>query len=591
MGVRSVREPIAGPIQVSRLIQATRAAVLAVALLASAARADDASDVAPAAPLPLSGATESGAPAFGEPILFPDSQPLPDRWRIKPPPYQKNVEGHWWDPYNQNILKGDYPILGQDIFLRLTAATKVELEGRRVPTASGVSTAEPGEFDFFGNGDGFVYDQKWALRTELFKGNTAFEPFAWQIAIEGVVDLNDLDVAETGVVSPDPRDGTARLTNDAALQEASIEVHLANLSQRYDFISTKIGRQPFNSDFRSLMFFDTNQGARLFGSLGGNRYQWNLIYFYQAEKDAFSLLNTFELRNQQVAIANLYVQDFLTLGWQNQFSVHFDYDDGVQQGLYFDRAGFLVRPDPVGAATPHTVQAYYLGWTSEGHLGPVNVSHALYQALGHDSLNPIAGQPIDVNAQMFFLELSIDRDWLRYQTSAFVTSGDDDPRDGSGNGFDTIFDMPRVMGGEFSYWNHQSIRIADRGGVALTQQDSLVPDLRSSKIDGQANFVNPGLFIFNLGATAELTQKLRLIGNANYIRFITTAPLEILLKQPNIREDVGFDLSLGAEYRPFLNNNIILKGFGAILQPIGGFKDIYQASTLWQVGTRAVLAF
>ncbi len=72
--------------------------------------------------------------------------------------------------------------------------------------------------------------------------------------------------------------------------------------------------------------------------------------------------------------------------------------------------------------------------------------------------------------------------------------------------------------------------------------------------------MNPGILMVNVGATAELTPKLRAIANANYIRFMETAPLEILLKQPDIRNDVGVDVSLGVEYRPLLNNNIIVQG-------------------------------
>ena len=147
------------------------------------------------------------------------------------------------------------------------------------------------------------------------------------------------------------------------------------------------------------------------------------------------------------------------------------------------------------------------------------------------------------------------------------------------------------MGGDFSYWNRQSIRIADRGGVALMQRNSVVPDLRSSKIQGQANFVNPGLLMFNLGATADVTQTFRTVFNVNYLRFVETEPLEILLKQPSIRDDIGLDVSLGVEYRPFLSNNIIVRAFSAFLQPWGGFTDIYQPSTLYQVGTEILLVF
>jgi hypothetical protein len=521
----------------------------------------------------------------------PPAEPIEDRWRIEPPPYDLNAKGHWWDPYNQNVLKGDYPVIGDDIFLRLTGASKTVAEGNSAPIPSGVSAEDPGSFQFFGQSDRVIFDEKVVLKTELQKGATAFKPFEWQFVFEGVFDVNHLGVFEKGVVSPDVRDGTSRTTVDAAVQEAALEIHLADLSTNYDFVSTKIGRQPFNSDFRSLIFSDVNQGVRLFGSANGNRYQYNLLYFYQAEKDTNSELNTFDLRDQQIAIANLYVQDLFVLGLQQQLSFHYNHDDGKQSGFTFDRQGFLVRPDPVGVAQPHNLDVFYIGWTSEGHIDWLNVSHAVYQALGRDTRNPIAGRRIDINAQLAFLELSVDRDWMRYQASVFYTSGDDDPRDGTGRGFDSILDLPKVLGGEFSWWNRQTIRIADRGGVALMQRNSIIPDLRSSKIQGQSNFVNPGLLMFNLGATAELTPKLRAVFNANYIRFVETEPLEILLKQPNIRRDVGVDLSLGFEWRPLLSNNIIVKPFAALFHPVGGFKDIFQASTLYQVGTDVVLLF
>jgi len=559
---------------------------LCLVFVSSPARADDAAADAGTAP-PAAAETDKGAAA--EP-KSPDFEPLEDRWHITPPPYDLNVKGHWWDPYNQNMLKGDYPIIGDDIFLKLTGISKSVVEGRSAPTPSGVSAKSPGSFSFFGQNDALIYDQKFLGRIELQKGATSFKPFEWQAVIEGAVDLNNFDVYENAV-SPDVRDGTSRLTNDAALEEASLEVHLKDLSTNYDFISSKVGRQPFNADFRSLLFTDINQGVRLFGSANGNRYQYNLIYFYMAEKDTNSGFNTFDLRDQQVAVANVYVQDFLVLGDTHQFSLSYDKDNGHQAGFTFDRQGFLVRPDPVGAAQPHNVEVYYLGWTSEGHIGFLNVSHAFYQALGYDTLNPIAGRGTDIDGQMAFLELSVDRDWMRYQASAFFSSGDDNPRDRHAHGFDSIMDEPKILGGQISYWNHQSIRIADRGGVALMQPDSVIPDLRSSKTQGQANFVNPGIAIFNLQASAEVTPQLKLIGNANYLRFVTTAPLELLLKQPNIREDIGFEFGLGLEYRPLLNNNIIVKAFGGFLQPVGGFRDIFQGSTLYQGGTALVFVF
>jgi hypothetical protein len=533
----------------------------------------------------------AGIPGREEP-LFPDFDPLPDRWRIEPPPYQLTVPTSLWDPYNRNPLKGDYPIPGtQTIFPRLTLASKTVIEGRRFPIASGVSTENPNEFSFFGSPDSVEVDEKIAARLELIKGSTTYKPFDWQILVEGVADINSVWFWERGAVYPDVRDGTDRTLADVRLEQAFLEVHLADLSANYDFISTKIGRQAFNSDFRSLIFQDTNQGARIFGTANSGRYQYNLIYFYQAEKDVVSNLNTFGLRDQQVAIANVYIQDFFFNGWTNEFSFHYNFDDGEKAGFVYDRLGFLVRPTPIGDPVPHNVSAYYFGWASEGHIGRINVSHAFYQALGTDDFNNIAGRETDINAQLAFLELSIDDDWLRYQTSVYFTSGDDDPRDGDANGFDTILDNPKVAGGEFSFFNRQSIRITDRGGAGLNQRLSLVPDLRSNKFLGQANFVNPGLLLLNVGASAETTPTSTVIANANYIQFVDSAVLETILGQADIDETAGIDLSLGLEWRPFLNNNIIVKGFGAIFQPLDGFRQIYGGQTLWQLGTELTLVY
>ncbi|NQV23649.1 MAG: hypothetical protein HQ518_04700, partial [Rhodopirellula sp.] len=64
--------------------------------------------------------------------------PMPDRWRTGYPrvdryglgyPYTVDyigTEGHWWDPYNQNVLKGDYPIIGQHTFLNVTATSQTQ---------------------------------------------------------------------------------------------------------------------------------------------------------------------------------------------------------------------------------------------------------------------------------------------------------------------------------------------------------------------------------------------------------------------------------------------------------------------------------
>src|SRR5262249_4802310 len=184
----------------------------------------------------------------------------------------------------------------------------------------------------------------------------------------------------------------------------------------------------------------------------------------------------------------------------------------------------------------------YLGWAGDGHIGRVNVNHAFYWALGHDSLNPIANTPQEISAQMAALELSYDRDWIRFRMSFFWASGDANPNNSHATGFDAIFDNPNFAGGEFSYWQRQAIPLL---GVNLTNRGSLLPNLRSSKIEGQSNFVNPGLYLGNVGMDFDITPKLRAIVNANFLWFDNTAVLRQFVYQSNIAQSIGTDVSLG----------------------------------------------
>jgi hypothetical protein len=110
-------------------------------------------------------------------------------------------------------------------------------------------------------------------------------------------------------------------------------------------------------------------------------------------------------------------------------------------------------------------------------------------------------------------------------------------------------DSPNFAGGQFSFWQREAIPLF---GVNLVNRFSLIPDLRASKIQGQSNFVNPGLFLLNGGVDFDLTPKIKLINNANLLWFDKTNVLEQFVFQENIRRFIGVDLSMGLEYRPLL---------------------------------------
>ena len=186
-----------------------------------------------------------------------------------------------------------------------------------------------------------------------------------------------------------------------------------------------------------------------------NRDQFNVLYFRPLEKDTNSGLNRlFETRGQHLAIANFFRQDFIWPGYTTQLSVHYLQDTGPDQ---IDTNGFVVRPAVVGLPQQHQIDATYLGWTGDGHIGPVNLTHAFYWVLGGDSRNPIAGRRQDISAQMTALELSMDFDWIRPKVSFFWASGDKDPGDKTARGFDSIFDNPNFAGAPFSYWVRQGL--------------------------------------------------------------------------------------------------------------------------------------
>ena len=218
------------------------------------------------------------------------------------------------------------------------------------------------------------------------------------------------------------------------------------------------------------------------------------------------------------------------------------------------------------------------------------MTHAFYQALGEDAFNPIAGRPVTVNAQMATAEVSYDRDWIRYRVSAFYTSGDAHPRDGRARGFDAIDDLTNFAGGIFSFWNREDIRLLG-SGIQLTTEGSLIPSLRSAKEEGQANFVNPGVFLANAGADFNITAKLKAFANLNYLRFDRTEPLEYLLFESPIRHSIGEDLGIGVTYRPPLSENIVLTGGASALQPGAGFRDIYTSRTLFSLLGSAKFTF
>ena len=149
------------------------------------------------------------------------------------------------------------------------------------------------------------------------------------------------------------------------------------------------------------------------------------------EKDSNSDLNSFDDRKQEVIVANFYWQDFLWKGYTAQWSLHANLDHG---GTHYDRNGNIVRPAPIGTVRGPRRECLLLrlGWRRAHR--PVEHYHTRFTR-SSATMGSTASPDVPVTSmrQMAAVELSYDRDWIRYKASLFYASGDGDTEDGYGD--------------------------------------------------------------------------------------------------------------------------------------------------------------
>ncbi len=180
----------------------------------------------------------------------------------------------------------------------------------------------------------------------------------------------------------------------------------------------------------------------------------------------------------------------------------------------------------------------------------------------------------------------MDKDWIRFKGSAFYASGSANPESGRARGFDSIDDFPEFAGGIFSLWNREGHSVDGYRRALDVAATACCRALRSNKDEGQANFVNPGIFLANAGADFEVTPKLRGFVNVNYLRFEryrAAGAAAVSARRFTMR--LGLDSSLGVRYRPPLTENISITAGAAALVPGQGLRDIYTGKMLFSFFT------
>jgi hypothetical protein len=531
-----------------------------------------------------------GAIRAPPPSAFPTDQlPIPDRWRLIES--LGLVKENLFDPYNQNTYKGDrpinrakvpwLPIKEDDWFFVANLISDSVYEPRTFPIPVGVQTSEdPDRNDVFGNDFSQVFSQTFIAGFALLKGSTTFKPPSIEYRVTLAYNVNYVDVPERRVLFVEPSRPSHRLHHFLGVQEAFVDYHFSQFdNDRFDFISIRAGIQPFQSDFRGFLFNDQQLGVRLFGSRDNNRFQFNLGAFWRLEKDTNSGLNAIlrSPRDDFVFVANAYRQDFLIPALTSQITVVYNMNREADD-IQIDTNGFPVRPALLGTLRGREYDAVYLGYNVDGRLGRVNLTGSFYWALGEDRNSFFTDRPANINAQFAAVEASYDRNWMRFRLSAAFASGDSDPYDDTEGGFDAIFENPVFAGADTSYWIRQTIPFAGGGrAVSINGRNGLLNSLRSSKEQGQSNFNNPGLILAGIGADFDLTPQFRLSANANHLWFENTATLQVLRNEGSIPQEIGFDLSAAAIWRPKANQNLVFRLSAATLVAGDGFKDLFTA--------------
>jgi hypothetical protein len=404
------------------------------------------------------------------------------------------------------------------------------------------------------------------------------------------------DAEERGVLKANPAAPTTRREGAVGLQALFVDKHLRNVSARYDFDSLRVGIQPFTADFRGFLFQDSALGLRWFGNRRNNRVQWNLAWFRRLEKDATSGLNdVFKLgadavRNDDVIVANAFLQDFPTPGFTSEAVLaHNRNREGGDS--FYDEHGVLQRPASIGLERGRDYRVTYVGYNGDGHFGRTNLTASAYFAFGSESRGLFVERPDDVRAFFGAAEASRDFDWVRARLSFLYASADRDPYDDRATGYDAIFENPLFAGADTSFWIRQPVPLIGGGRVSLSGRNGILNSLRSSKDFGQSNFTNPGLLLVGIGGDFDLLPTLRASGNLNQLWFVDTASVEAARSQAPIGRDIGLDISASVTWRPRAIQNIVARLSAAALIPGSGYRALFGGATQYSILANVVLTY
>lgn len=382
---------------------------------------------------------------------------------------------------------------------------------------------------------------KTILRGELF------DPDRWKLhlAIGGhaLLDRGNVSLENNSFRREDDDEET-----DLALEESWLQVAV---NKKFN-INIRAGIQDYKSDFIGSIYNDTDLGLRVTGSYKG--VDWSLYGTNRLENDLLSDFNQISsFRDQQVYIAHLQFNIGKTTV---KPSIHFNIDE---EGDH--RRGRVGREEDV--------EAFYIGFTTYGPIGPVNLLTGLYGVFGsQDNVSLVGAIPLrDQNVRAFAGYIDVSYPMLNGKmtphTGVFYVSGDSDPFDGDATGFDAISDHVDVWGSK-GFMIDDRVALGALGGRTFMRHDSPYTSLRDT--DANSNYVNPGAVAVNIGLNTKPFDKLSLDTNFTQFWWRETDSLEAILGAlgvpNNLGNTLGFEVNMEASYK--LTDKLNLNASGTI---------------------------
>jgi hypothetical protein len=508
-----------------------------------------------------------------EPLPTPSA--VPDRWRLVEQLGRPVTLGN---PYAaSNPLKGDRPTFGGDGFTNLSVTSNTLLEPRLIPSTSPLQSGTmPGATRTLTRDETFL-SQTVSFDAAVYRGDTVFRPPDWQWRFNPAINYSS-----TRAGGENPANGVF------AIQGLSFEKHLRDVSSRYDFDSVRVGIQPFTSDFRGFLLSDQPLAVRLFGTRDDNIFQYNLALISRVPKDRVRLNDVGRgIPNNQIALGNLYWQDFPVSGVTSEFILALNRNRAAGPLQLFAADGAAAGP---AVKTPHDYDVAYLGYGLDGHFGRLNATAMVYGLGGREQRGTFVDESTQVRSLFAADELSMDFDWRRVRLSMLHASGDGNPFDRRAQGFDTLTSGAIFAGSDSSFFFHQRLALA--GGIFdLKSRDGLLPSLRAAGNSGDSNFSNPGLDLLGLGLDLALTPQLTVSLDANQLWFDKTGVLDALLNQPAIPRRLGAEATVDAIWRPFATQNVIFRLSGSQMVRGPGYRAVYGGSNPFSVFALLILNY